>query len=97
MIMAPWLITTWLPMVSVIQVVQPYALADPAVVADRKLPWELDVHTGMDHHTLSHFRAEQAQQAGLGERKGNAGFKKNSALVKYHSVRFTTPGTGIEG
>ena len=37
---------------------------------------------------------KRRNRPGLGERKGNNGFRKNSAFVKYQSVRFTKPAPG---
>ena len=46
------------------QIVDPHALADPAVVPDGKVPGVLDGNSGLDHHATADPRAKCAQRGG---------------------------------
>ena len=50
-----------------LEVVDPHMLAEPAVVADRELPGEFDLHRGFDHHAAAHSGSEAAQPPDFGQ------------------------------
>lgn len=61
------------------EVVNPYVLADPAVVTDGEFPGVLDGDARLEDHAAPHFGAEKAQEGALqGAGPGEPGLEEQA-------------------
>lgn len=47
------------------QIVYPYVLADPRMIANGEVPWILHIHMRLDYHTLTNLCTKHAEQSHL--------------------------------